>query len=79
MRYIDLRRQIERRRVNFLFDHSIMRDLGARLMEDPIFAQRMPAIVRAVGATLRQTGLIRALSYVPARFQTPMEVRIKRS
>lgn len=79
VRYVDLRRHLERRRVNFAFDHSIMRDLGARLMEDPIFAQRMPAIVRAVGAALRQTGLIRALSYVPARLQTPMEVRIKKS
>jgi hypothetical protein len=33
----------------------------------------------AVGAILRHAGLLRALTYVPTRFQTPMEVQIKKS
>jgi SAM-dependent methyltransferase len=72
-------RHLVKRRVNFSFYHSLTRDLVVRLMDDPIFAERMPAVVRAIGAVLRRTRLIRALSYVPARFETPMEVRIKKS
>jgi SAM-dependent methyltransferase len=78
VRYVDLRRHLVKRRVDFSFYHSVTRDLVVRLMDDPIFAERMPAVVRAIGAVLRRTRLIRALSYVPARFQTPMEVRIKK-
>jgi SAM-dependent methyltransferase len=79
VRYIDVHRHLVKRRANFSFDHSVMRDLAVRLINDPIFAERMPAVVRAIGAVLRHTQLIRALSYVPARFQTPMEVQIKKS
>jgi hypothetical protein len=56
-----------------------MRDLVVRLIDDPIFAERMPAVVRAIGAMLRHTGLLGALTYVPPRFQTPMEVHITKS
>jgi SAM-dependent methyltransferase len=79
VRYIDLRRHLAKRRTNFSFDHSIMRELVVRLMDDPIFAVRMPAVVRMIGAMLRRTGLVRALTYVPPRFQTPMEVHIRKS
>jgi SAM-dependent methyltransferase len=79
VRYIDVRRHLENRCANFTFERSVMHDLVARLLNDPIFAERMPAIVRAVGAILRHTGLLRALTYVPTRFQTPMEVQIKKS
>jgi SAM-dependent methyltransferase len=79
VRYIDVHRHLVKRRANFSFDHSVMRDLAARLMDDPIFAERMPAVVRAMGAMLRHTGLLHALSYVPPRFQTPMEVHIRKS
>jgi SAM-dependent methyltransferase len=78
VRYADVRRHLVNRRANFSFDHSIMRDMVVRLMDDPIFAKRMPAVIHAIGAMLRYTRLIRALSYVPARFQTPMEVRIRK-
>lgn len=79
VRYVDLRRHLVQRRANFSFDRSVMRDLALRLMEDPIFAERMPAVVRTIGATLQHTGLLHALSYVPPRFQTPMEVHIRKS
>jgi len=79
VRYIDMHRHLVKRRANFSFDHSVMRDLAVRLMDDPIFAERMPAVVRALGAMLRHTGLLHALSYVPPRFQTPMEVHIRKS
>jgi len=79
VRYVDLRRHLVQRRANFSFDCSVMRDLALRLMEDPIFAERMPAVVRTIGATLQHTGLLHALSYVPPRFQTPMEVHIRKS
>jgi SAM-dependent methyltransferase len=79
VRYGDLRRHLAKRRADFSFDQSVMRELVVRLMDDPIFSLRMPAVVRAIGAMLRHTGLLRALSYVPPRFQTPMEVHIRKS
>jgi SAM-dependent methyltransferase len=79
VRYVDVRRHLVDRGANFAFEGSVMHDLMARLLNDPIFAERMPAIVRAVGAMLRYTGLLHALTYVPTRFQTPMEVHIKKS
>ena len=79
VRYVDVHRHLVKRRANFSFDHSVMHELAVRLMEDPIFAVRMPAVVRAIGAMLRHTGLLRALSYVPPRFQTPMEVHIRKN
>jgi SAM-dependent methyltransferase len=79
VRYVDVRRHLIDRRANFAFEGSVMHDLMARLLNDPIFAKRMPAIVRAVGTMLRYTGLLHALTYVPTRFQTPMEVLIKKS
>jgi SAM-dependent methyltransferase len=78
LRYVDVQRHLARRGVAFAFDCAVMHDLVERLLEDPIFAQRMPLIVRAIGATLRYSGLVRALTLVPARFQTPMEVVIRR-
>jgi SAM-dependent methyltransferase len=78
VRYVDLRRHLAKRRADFSFDRSVMRELVERLMDDPIFAGRMPAAVRAIGAMLRHTGLLRALAYVPPRFQTPMEVQIRK-
>jgi SAM-dependent methyltransferase len=79
VRYIDVRRHLINRRANFSFDHSVMRDLVVRVMEDPIFAERMPALVRAIGGMLRHTGLLHALTYMPTRFQTPMEVHIRKN
>lgn len=79
VRYVDLHRHLAKRRADFAFDRSLMRELVVRLMDDPIFAQRMPAVVRAIGAALRRTGLVRALTYVPPRFQTPMEAHIRKS
>jgi 2-polyprenyl-3-methyl-5-hydroxy-6-metoxy-1,4-benzoquinol methylase len=79
VRYVDVRRHLVDRGANFTFEGSVMHDLMARLLNDPIFAERMPAIVRAVGAMLRYTGLLHALTCVPTRFQTPMEVHIKKS
>jgi 2-polyprenyl-3-methyl-5-hydroxy-6-metoxy-1,4-benzoquinol methylase len=79
VRYADVRQHLVDRRANFAFEGSVMHDLVARLLNDRIFAERMPAIVRAVGAMLRYTGLLHALTYVPPRFQTPMEVHIKKS
>jgi len=78
VRYVDVHRHLVKRRADFSFDHSVMRDLAMRLMDDPIFAERMPVVVRAIGAMLRHTGLLHALSYVPPPLQTPMEVHIRK-
>jgi SAM-dependent methyltransferase len=78
VRYSDVRQHLMNQRVNFSFDRSIMREMVARLIDDPVFAERMPPIVHTIGALLRHTRLVRALSCVPTRFQTPMEVRIKK-
>jgi SAM-dependent methyltransferase len=79
VRYVDLHRHLAKRRANFSFNQSVMRELVARLMDDPIFARRMAAAVRAMGAMLRHTGFLHALAYVPPRFQTPMEVHIRKT
>jgi SAM-dependent methyltransferase len=78
VRYVDVQRYLLHRGANFSFERSIMRDLFVRLIDDHIFAHRMPTIVRAIGAMLRYTGLVGALNWVPVRFQTPMEVRIRK-
>jgi hypothetical protein len=78
IRYIDIRRHLEARKIQFKFNRSIMRDLVRRLFSDPIFAQRMPAAVRAVCSMLSRIGLLNRLDLIPARFQTPMEVAIKK-
>ena len=62
MRYVDVQRYLVHRGANFSFDRSIMRDLLMRLIDDPIFALRMPTIVRAIGAMLQYTGLAGALN-----------------
>jgi SAM-dependent methyltransferase len=76
IRTVDVRRHLAGRGAHFTFNRSVMRDLMMRLLDDPLFAQRMPSILRAMAATLRSTGLIQRLTLVPARFQTPMEVLI---
>ena len=79
IRYIDVRRHLLHRRASFAFNQSVMRDLVMRLLDDPIFAQRMPFVIRAIGAMLRYGVLVRGLTRIPARFQTPMEVTIKKA
>jgi SAM-dependent methyltransferase len=79
IRYIDVRRHLVNRRLNFNFDRSVMHDLMVRLLNDPIFAERMPAVFRCIGSTLRYSGLLHALALVPTRFQTPMEVQIRKA
>ena len=77
IRSVDVRRHLAGRGAHFTFNCSVMRDLVMRLLDDPVFARRMPSILRAIAATLRSTGLIQGLTLVPARFQTPMEVLIR--
>jgi hypothetical protein len=78
IRYIDVRRHLERRGSSFTFNTSVLRDAVRRLLDDPIFAERMPMPVRAIGGILRYTGLVWALSLIPPRLQTPMEVLIRK-
>jgi SAM-dependent methyltransferase len=78
IRYIDVRRHLRRRGSSFTFNTSVLRDAVRRLLDDPIFAQRMPTPVRVVGSFLRYTGLVEALRLLPARLQTPMEVLIRK-
>jgi SAM-dependent methyltransferase len=78
IRYVDVRRHLAARRFEFAFDRAVMRDLAARLLTDPVFAERMPFLVRAIGAGLRAGGLLDALRLLPARLQTPMEVVVTR-
>lgn len=78
VRYVDVHRHLAKRRMNFSFRRSITRDMVVRLMDDPIFAKRMPSVIHAIGMALRHTGLVRALGYLPARFQSPMEVQIRK-
>ena len=78
IRYIDVRRHLRRRGSSFTFNTSVLRDAVRRLLDDPIFAQRMPMPVRVIGSILRYTGLVQALGLLPARLQTPMEVLIRK-
>jgi len=77
--YIDLRRHLVHRGLDFEFNRLITRDLVLRLFNDQLFAQRMPLPVRAVGAVMRKFGLVNRLNLIPARLQTPMEVLIRKS
>jgi SAM-dependent methyltransferase len=79
IRYIDVRRRLVRRGFRFRFNHSVMRDLVMRTLSDPIFADRMPSVVRGVGKFLQSIGLLKVLALIPARLQTPMEVLIRKS
>jgi len=79
IRYVDVRRRLVHGGRHFTFSQTVMRDLVTRLFSDPIFAQRMPLPVRAVGAGLKYCGLLNALSLIPARFQTPMEVQVRKT
>jgi 2-polyprenyl-3-methyl-5-hydroxy-6-metoxy-1,4-benzoquinol methylase len=79
IRYTDVRRHLAKRRLEFTFNRTIMRDSVARLVNDPIFAGRMPRLVRVVGTGLIFCRLLDALSLISPRFQTPMEMLIKRS
>ena len=78
IRYADMRRHLHRKGWSFTFNTAMLRDSVNRLLDDPTFAERMPGPVRAIGAILRHTGLVRALSLAPARFQSPMEVQIRK-
>jgi 2-polyprenyl-3-methyl-5-hydroxy-6-metoxy-1,4-benzoquinol methylase len=78
IRYVDVRRRLVHRGFDFTFNQGVMRDLVARLFNDRIFAQRMPLPVRAIGAGLKYCGLLNALRLIPLRFQTPMEVQIRK-
>jgi SAM-dependent methyltransferase len=78
IRYIDVRRHLCERSWNFIFNRSVMRDLVERLLDDSIFAQRMPFLLRAIGSMLRSVGMVRGLTLAPLRLQTPMEVLIKK-
>jgi SAM-dependent methyltransferase len=79
IRYIDLQRHLARRGFSFKFNRLITRDLVLRLFNDQIFAQRMPLPIRAVGRVMKKFGLVNRLNLIPARFQTPMEVLIRKS
>jgi SAM-dependent methyltransferase len=78
IRYAAIRRHLKRCRLDFEFNRTIARDFVLRLFSDRIFAQRMPALVRAAGATLKRFGMVEKLDLVPARFQSPMEVVVRR-
>jgi len=79
IRHGDVQRHLRSRGDRFSFNRTVMRDLVARLFDDPVFAGRMPGFVRAAGRALRATRLVDGLALVPARFQTPMEVLITKA
>lgn len=78
VRYRDIRSHLKSRKMQFEFNQSVERDLVLRLFNDPMFAQRMPAVVRTTCSVLNRLGLLNKLDRIPVRFQTPMEVAIKK-
>jgi SAM-dependent methyltransferase len=78
IRYVDVRRHLRRRGWSFAFDKSIMRDSILRLMNDPIFARRMPRLLRGIASVVRASGVVHALHLLPPRLQTPMEILTKK-
>jgi SAM-dependent methyltransferase len=79
IRCVDIQRHLVRRRLYFEFNRRIVMDLVLRLFNDQIFSQRMSPAVRAAGALLKRLGLVSRLNLIPARFQTPMEVLVRKS
>lgn len=79
IRYPDVRRHLAARGWDFRFNDGLVRDLMMRLLDDPIFAERMPVLLRMTGRLLQRAGLIRVLQLIPAKLQSPMEFVIKRT
>jgi len=78
VRCSQLKRHLSRRRASFSFTRTMLRDSFLRLGEDEMFWQRMPKAIRWLYRVLRSAHLIGLLPLVPARFQTPMELVIRR-
>ena len=78
IRYIDVPGHLAHSGLDFTFNQAVMHELVTRLFNDPIFAERMPPLVRAIGIGLKHCGLLNALIFIPPRFQTPMEVRVRK-
>jgi SAM-dependent methyltransferase len=78
IRYSQLRRYLVARGMAFVFDHTMLREAFTRLGEDSLFSARRGSAARRAYHILRSLGLIRLLNFVPLRFQTPMEVLIRK-
>jgi SAM-dependent methyltransferase len=74
-----VRRHLRSRGYAFAFNRSVFRDSVWRLIEDPIFAERMPAMLRPMASALRRTGLVGKLNWLPLSLQTPMEFTVSKT
>jgi SAM-dependent methyltransferase len=74
IRYSRLKRHLRDSDIKFAFSHGILRDMFLRLGQDRFLYARMPTVVRWTYEAMRRVGLIGAMSWVPLRLQTPMEL-----
>jgi SAM-dependent methyltransferase len=73
IRQSDVRRHCRARGYPVVFNRQMLVDAVRRLDSDPIFSERMPALVRRLGRVLASRAVAPLLTSVPLRWQTPME------
>jgi SAM-dependent methyltransferase len=76
--YTDLRRHFAMRGYDFVFNRSILREMFERVIDDRLFAERMPALFGTVGRLLKRFHLFETLQHYPLLLQSPMEVVIEK-
>lgn len=78
VRCSQLKRHLLRKNAKFSFSRTMLRDAFLRLGEDEMFQRRMPKPIHWIYRLLRGAHLIGLLPLIPARFQTPMQLVIRR-
>lgn len=78
IRCVDVRRHLASRGTAFVFSRTTMADSVRRFSDDHFFGERMPSWLRAAAALLRYARLASALELVPERWQSPMEVLVRK-
>jgi SAM-dependent methyltransferase len=76
--YTDLRRHVAMRGYDFAFDRSIIQEMFERVVDDRLFAERMPALLGTVGRLFKRIHLLKRLHHLPLALQSPMEVVIEK-
>ena len=74
-----LRRHCATRGYDVAFNSRMLEQAVLRVSEDSVFAARMPLPLRVAVRLLGRPRVAAALSYVPLRFQTPMEFVLSKS
>jgi 2-polyprenyl-3-methyl-5-hydroxy-6-metoxy-1,4-benzoquinol methylase len=76
VRYSRLRQYFDEKRIRYVFNRCMVRDMFLQLGKDEFFYTRMPRFVRWSHHILKSAGVIDLLYFLPLRMQTPMELLV---